>query len=442
MVGIKLALYLTVNGAVSSPPPASSIEGRIRIASGGQWWEAHVLLEITWTLQGGSFPFSLYTGIVTNLVAEETFSGATLPLAPNAVVNNLVFNDIFLRPEGNTLEEVTATSPPQPFPWDQYFDYYITPARLFPCSGATTITITVPDTANGVEGFGRYEIANAPTAVISTINSATISVCANGSAAGVPSTSAPRRLYGSQLVSGLWDWGDGTTTPEMLPFSSSGNPMIHEYEDAGTYLVSLTVLDDWGMTRTATQSFTPTADAGRLVSFCCDASGFIVRSRVTGTPKALVTDRHNGTEWSAPLHSTTTLRKPALSTIRGMAPIYRVVQVASSKVWNLEISDDLGSSWDTMSAPFDATYKVVTRVAWAGNSVGKVAGINASNVIICKTTRDAGKTFTQDVQSPGSGSKSLDIAYNHKESRFEIVADNALYKGTTDLTGTVAWTNL
>lgn len=53
----------------------------------------------------------------------------------------------------------------------------------------------------------------------------------------------------NDIVSRLWDFGDGTSS------TSSNQTLIHEYVNSGTYTVSLTVTDRYGATSTQTKTF-------------------------------------------------------------------------------------------------------------------------------------------------------------------------------------------
>lgn len=308
-----------------------------------------------------------------------------------------------------------------------YSHTYVPPGAILRVSGTASVT------PGGMTG--GFFLSTKPQAAFTNAGGTTGTLAVDGSASQDSMDGATYINDADNFISQyLWDWGDGSTTSTAIPTAS------HEYDDSGAFVVSLTVYDHYAGRNTTSSSIAITAEGGRTITFVHDGLGFTIRSRVSGTPRTLTTDRHNGIDWSTPLRTTTAKQKPALSKPHDEARLFQIVQNVSSKAWELEYSDD-AANWQTMSTPFDSTYKAVTRVAWA-LGVGKVAGINASNVIVCKTTYDGGLTFTQDAQSPGSGSKSLDLAYNPNEGRFEIVADNSLFKGTRDFTGATAWTSI
>lgn len=200
--------------------------------------------------------------------------------------------------------------------------------------------------------------------------------------------------------------------------------------------------DDWGMVATATQSFTPTVETGRLISLVYDPTGFAIRAQVAtqSSVKALRTARHDGLKWED-VHTSTTLQKPALALDTERGRILRVAQVIASKAWVLESSNSLGSDWEQMSAPFDSTYKVVTRPCF-GPITGEalIVGISSTNVLTAKISRDGGASWSTDgMGSISSSSKSVDLSYDTGRSRFVLVADN-LQKTSSD-TG-ASWQDL
>jgi PKD domain len=108
-------------------------------------------------------------------------------------------------------------------------------------AAAVNVTVTVPDPEPSV----------LPTAVLSfTSDGALFDFDASGSAAVVPKT----------LSTGTLDYGDGTP-PEALPGDFGWNP-LHSYAAAGTFTVTLTVVDSAGASATTVTTVTVSPGTG------------------------------------------------------------------------------------------------------------------------------------------------------------------------------------
>lgn len=130
------------------------------------------------------------------------------------------------------------------------------PSHTYATAGTYTIVLTVTDVWGKV-GTATREVTmtepsgnNAPTAVIATTSGCpTFTTCAmNGTGSSDPDTAT-----GDGIRNYVWTWGDGTPDTTATTASQS-----HVYNVAGTYTVTLKVLDKWGKgsTNTATQSVT------------------------------------------------------------------------------------------------------------------------------------------------------------------------------------------
>jgi len=176
--------------------------------------------------------------------------------------------------------------------------------------------------------------------------------------------------------------------------------------------------------RTSASLFYPFAAQSRLISFVADASGFLVRSRVSGTaPNLLLTERHNGKAWTQ-VHSSATLQAPTLATNKSEARIYRMVQDQSAKTWTVEASDDIGETWQQMAAPYPNTYKSAV-IAWHGHGIGAACALTSGGLPEFKRSMDGGKTWlTLGTTAPSATvAKSLDIRFDDVNDRVIVVSD-------------------
>jgi PKD repeat protein len=135
------------------------------------------------------------------------------------------------------------------------------PSHTYASPGTYLITLTVTDV------WGRFSTLtksvtmtepagnNAPTAVLASGSCPTLTTCAM-SATG---SSDPDTATGDGIRNYVWTWGDGSADTVGTTASQS-----HVYAVAGTYTVSLKVLDKWGRSSAAvTQTVsTPAEPAG------------------------------------------------------------------------------------------------------------------------------------------------------------------------------------
>jgi PKD repeat protein len=128
------------------------------------------------------------------------------------------------------------------------------PAHTYASPGTYTIVLTVTDVW-GKAGTATHDVTitepasnNAPSAVIASGACPSLTTCAmSGTGSSDPDTAA-----GDGIRNYVWSWGDGTADTVGTSASQS-----HVYPVAGTYTVSLRVLDKWGRSSSAvTQSVT------------------------------------------------------------------------------------------------------------------------------------------------------------------------------------------
>ncbi len=128
------------------------------------------------------------------------------------------------------------------------------PAHTYATPDTYTISLTVTDVWGKATTVSRTvtitEPASntAPTAVIASGTCPTFTTCAmSGTGSSDPDTAA-----GDGIRNYVWSWGDGTADTTGTSASQS-----HVYNVAGTYSVTLRVVDKWGRSSTAvTQSVT------------------------------------------------------------------------------------------------------------------------------------------------------------------------------------------
>jgi PKD repeat protein len=144
------------------------------------------------------------------------------------------------------------------------------PAHTYATPGTYTIALTVSDVW-GKATTVSHDVTitepagnNAPTAVIAsgtcTVTNTTCTMSATGS-------SDPDTAGGDGIRNYVWTWGDGT--PDTTGTSASQS---HVYNVAGTYTVTLRVLDKWGrasapVTQSVTTAAEPAGNAAPTVVF-------------------------------------------------------------------------------------------------------------------------------------------------------------------------------
>ena len=129
-----------------------------------------------------------------------------------------------------------------------------TSSHTYTASGSFPVTLTVTDADGSTATFLKTAVPTAPVnqgPVALVAVSCTNLVCTADSAGSADPD--------GQIVSYVWNWGDGTA-------GSTGENAIHPYAEAGTYLVTLTVTDNNGSTDSGAASVTPTLAPNELPS--------------------------------------------------------------------------------------------------------------------------------------------------------------------------------
>jgi PKD repeat protein len=160
------------------------------------------------------------------------------------------------------------------------------PSHTYATPGTYTIVLTVTDV------WGKFSTATrdvtitepagngAPTAVIAATSACSaITTCAMS---GTGSTD-PDSATGDGIRNYLWNWGDGT--PDTLATSVNQS---HVYQFAGTYTVTLTVIDKWGrssapVSRSMTTQTEPAGNNPPTVTFVANCNVRTCAMNSTGT---------------------------------------------------------------------------------------------------------------------------------------------------------------
>ena len=121
-------------------------------------------------------------------------------------------------------------------------------SKVFPLAGTYTVTLRVIDKWNRMSApvtmqvTTQTEPAGNQPPVVTFTTTCTARSCAVSSA-GTADTDGGIRSYS-------WNWGDATTN------STGASPSAHVYALAGTYTITLTVIDNWGRQSQTTRSVT------------------------------------------------------------------------------------------------------------------------------------------------------------------------------------------
>ena len=207
------------------------------------------------------------------------------------------------------------------------------PSHTYSVPGTYTIVLTVTDVWGRSSTVSRdvtiTEPAsnNPPTAVIASVTCSALTTCAL-SATG---SSDPDSATGDGIRNYLWNWGDGT--PDTLGTSASQS---HVFPVAGTYTVTLTVIDKWGrssapVTATATTQPEPAGNNPPTATFTTSCNVRTCAVNSTGTSDTDGGIRSYSWNWGD---------GTALST--GASPAAHVYAAAGTYTITLVVTDNWG----------------------------------------------------------------------------------------------------
>jgi len=207
------------------------------------------------------------------------------------------------------------------------------PSHTYSGPGTYTIVLTVTDvwgkssTASRDVTITEPASNNPPTAVIASVTCSSLTTCAL-SATG---SSDPDSATGDGIRNYLWKWGDGT--PDTLGTSASQS---HVFPVAGTYTVTLTVIDKWGrssapVTATATTQPEPAGNNPPTATFTTSCNVRTCAVNSTGTSDTDGGIRSYSWNWGD---------GTALST--GASPSAHVYAAAGTYTITLVVTDNWG----------------------------------------------------------------------------------------------------
>jgi len=207
------------------------------------------------------------------------------------------------------------------------------PSHTYSVPGTYTIVLTVTDVW-GRSSTVSHDVTitepasnNPPTAVIASVTCSALTTCAL-SATG---SSDPDSATGDGIRNYLWNWGDGT--PDTLGTSASQS---HVFPVAGTYTVTLTVIDKWGrssapVTATATTQPEPAGNNPPTATFTTSCNVRTCAVNSTGTSDTDGGIRSYSWNWGD---------GTALST--GASPSAHVYAAAGTYTITLVVTDNWG----------------------------------------------------------------------------------------------------
>ena len=249
----------------------------------------------------------------------------------------------------------------------------VTPAETFPSPGMYPVTLTVTGDLGDVAST-TVQVAVAPPPTAAFTASCSALACAVD---GTSSTSSSPLTY-------AWDFGDGTTD------ESGATPPAHTYAAAGSYPVTLTVVDAFSASSTTTHtvSVAPITFAGQAATTANATTETVtVPSNVTaGNGLLLIATSTVATPQSAPAGWT-------------------LVQTASSTLM-------YGSVWERVAAPGDAGAKVTVTF---GKTITKGAlqlvaysGTSAAGPVLGSAAR-TGVASTSSFRTPAASVPSAGV---------------------------------
>ncbi len=190
-------------------------------------------------------PTATFTASCTSFTVCQMNSAGTADAEGDAIKYSWDFGD------GSTS---TLASPSRTYAAPGTFTIVLTATDVWGKAGTATRTVTITEPASN----------NAPTAVIASGTCTTVNTTCTMSATG---SSDPDTASGDAIRNYVWSWGDGT--PDTTGTSAT---QAHVFGVAGTYTVTLRVLDKWGrasapVTMSMTTAAEPAGNNGPTVVF-------------------------------------------------------------------------------------------------------------------------------------------------------------------------------
>jgi len=210
------------------------------------------------------------------------------------------------------------------------------PSHTYFTTGTYTIVLTATDvwgkagTAERTVTITEPVSNNAPTAVIAATSACSaVTTCAmSGTGSSDPDTAT-----GDGIRNYVWNWGDGT--PDTTATSANTS---HVYQFAGTYTVTLTVVDKWGrasapVSRTMTTQPEPPGNQPPTVSLATGCTGLTCTANPSGTTDSDGGIRNYVYDWGD--------GSPVITTTSGSTRTYTYA-VAGTYNFTLTVTDNWG----------------------------------------------------------------------------------------------------
>ena len=232
---------------------------------------------------------------------------------------------------------------------------------------------------------------------------------------------------GGEIAEYRWDFGDGK--------AGSGRNVIHKYESAGTYLVSLVVEDSFGLTSSATRSVSPSDVTPLNLSIISPRPGLL-----TNQGNIIIEGSLDETSEMIKIAGARVLQNPDKS-FSGEVSFYE----QGVNIFRIEALDNAGNN-QIINLPviYDSVSPILTNPTPSGNIVYQKTGdvqvsvkgneplqslkVNSETMVV---SNNAQRDFSSIVSFISSGQKNLqfsavDLAGNTgtTSSQFDLVIDS------------------